>query len=50
MKTPSAKALETARRAACAKQSSAAVTKEMRQVQRALVSCGLCVARMKLGR
>jgi len=50
MKTPSAKALEKSRRAACVKQKPDAVTKEMRQVQRALVSCGLCVARMKLGR
>jgi|GEM_PF-2223882 len=50
MKTPSAKALEQSRRAACAKPSSDAVTKEMRQVSRALVSCGICVARLKLGR
>jgi len=50
MKAQHPKALDNTRRAACDKQKPDAVTKEMRQVSQALVSCGVCVARMKLGR
>jgi len=49
MKARTPKALEKARRAACAKQHPDAVTKEMRQISQALVSYAVYVARITLG-